>query len=72
MSKEFQVGLDKNSNPAFSFLNLGTSNLGNNIQNKSNFKSLSDINIKTTQGARDATKIVEKVILIYYTSFPIK
>ena len=62
MSKEFQVGLDKNSNPTFSFLNLGISNLGKNIQNKSNFKSLSDINVKTAQGARDATKIVEKVI----------
>ena len=62
MSKEFQLGIDKSSNPAFSFLNIRTSNLGNNIQNKSNFKSLSEINVKTEQGAMDATKIVDKVI----------
>jgi len=62
MSKEFQVGLDKDSNPAFSFLNIRTALLGNNIENKSNFQSLSDINVKTSQGAKDAAKIVDNVI----------
>ncbi len=62
MSKEFQVGLDKLSNPAFSFLNIRTGQLGNNIENNSNFNSLSDINVKTLQGAKDAAKIVDKVI----------
>ena len=62
MSKEFQVGLDKHSNPAFSFLNIRTTLLGNNIDNKSNFHSLSDINVKTPQGAMDAAKIVDNVI----------
>jgi len=62
MSREFQVGLDKKSNAAFSFLNIRTSLLGKNIQNKSNFNNLSEINVKTTQGAKDSSKIVEKVI----------
>ena len=62
MSKEFQVGIDKQSNPAFSFLNIRTSLLGNKIDNQSNFRSLSEINVKTIQGAKDAAKIVDNVI----------
>ena len=62
MSKEFQVGLDKRSNHAFSFLNIRTDLLGKNIDNRSNFQSLSDINVKTLQGAKDAAIIIDKVI----------
>ena len=62
MSKEFQVGVDKQSNSAFSFANVRTSRMGNGIKNKSGFLSLADINVKTSQGANDAAKIVGQVI----------
>ena len=62
MSKEFQVGLEKLSNPAFSFSNIRTDLLGNNIKNKSGFRSISEINVESSQGAMDASKIVEKAI----------
>jgi hypothetical protein len=62
MSKEFQVGIDKQSNSAFSFANVRTSRMGNGIKNKSGFLSLADINVKTSQGANDAAKIVGQAI----------
>ena len=62
MSKEFQVGVDKQSNSAFSFANVRTSRMGNGIKNKSGFLSLADINVKTSQGANDAAKIVGQAI----------
>lgn len=62
LSKEFQVGLDKNSNSAFSFANVRTSLMGNGIKNKSGFQSLADIDVKTPQGAKDAAIIVGQVI----------
>ena len=61
-SKEFQVGLDKNSNPSFSLANVSTSLLGNGINNLSGFRSLADIDVTSQQGAKDASKIVDKVI----------
>jgi len=62
MSKEFQVGFDKLSNPAFSFSNIRTNLLGNNVNNKSDYQSIAEINVKSLQGARDALRIVEKAI----------
>ena len=62
LSKEFQVGLDKKSNSAFSFANVRTSLMGNGIKNKSGFQSLADIDVKTPQGAKDAAIIVGQVI----------
>ncbi len=62
MSKEFQVGPDTGLNPAFSFINVRTRNLGNGVMNDSGFLSLADIDVRSLQGARDATKIVDKVI----------
>ena len=61
-SKEFQVGLDKNSNPSFSLANVRTSLMGNDIKNKSGFRSLADIDVTSLQGAKDASIIVDKVI----------
>ena len=61
-SKEFQVGLNKSSNPSFSLANVSTSLLGNGINNKSEFRSLADIDVTSMQGARDASLIVDKVI----------
>ena len=61
-SKEFQVGLDKNSNPSFSLANVRTSLMGNGIKNKSGFRSLADIDVTSLQGAKDASIIVDKVI----------
>ena len=61
-SKEFQVGEDKKSYSTFSFANVRTSALGKSTENKSGFNSLADINVKTVQGAKDAAKIVDKVI----------
>ena len=62
MSKEFQVGLDKNLNPSFSLANVRTSLMGNGIKNKSGFRSLADIDVTSLQGAKDASIIVDKVI----------
>ena len=62
MSKEFQVGVDKQSNSAFSFANVRTNLMGKGIKNKSGFLSLADIDVKTAQGANDAAKIVGQVI----------
>ena len=62
MSKEFQVGLDKDSNPAFSFANVRTSLMGNSVKNKSGFRSLAEIDVTSLQGAKDASLIVDKVI----------
>ncbi len=62
LSKEFQVGVDKQSNTAFSFANVRTSLMGNGIKNKSGFQSLADIDVKTIQGAKDAATIVGQVI----------
>ncbi len=61
-SKEFQVGPDSGINPSFSFINVRTKNLGHGVGNDSNFKSLSDIDVRSLQGARDAAKLVDKVI----------
>ena len=61
-SKEFQVGPDSGINPSFSFINVRTKNLGHGVVNDSNFKSLSDIDVRSLQGARDAAKLVDKVI----------
>ncbi|MDP6092916.1 MAG: flagellin [SAR324 cluster bacterium] len=61
-SKEFQVGPDSGINPSFSFINVRTKNLGHGVANDSNFKSLSDIDVRSLQGARDAAKLVDKVI----------
>ena len=62
LSKEFQVGLDKKSNPTFSFVNVRTNLLGNGIHNKSKFLSLAEIDVTTSQGAKDASIIVDRVI----------
>jgi len=62
MSKEFQVGLDKKSNPTFSFANVRTSLMGNGIHNKSGFSSLAEIDVTSSQGAQDASIIVDRVI----------
>ena len=62
MSKEFQVGLDKKSNPTFSFANVRTSLIGNGIHNKSGFSSLAEIDVTSSQGAQDASIIVDRVI----------
>ena len=62
MSKEFQVGLDIKSNPTFSFANVRTSLMGKGIKNKSGFQSLAAIDVTSSQGAKDAAKIVDQVI----------
>ena len=62
MSKEFQVGQDKKSNPTFSFANVRTSLMGNGINNKSGFSSLAEIDVTSSQGAQDASIIVDRVI----------
>ena len=61
-SKEFQVGLDKKSNPSFSLANVRTNLIGNDVKNKSGFRSLADIDVTSLQGAKDSSIIVDKVI----------
>ena len=61
-SKEFQVGLDKKSNPSFSLANVRTNLMGNDVKNKSGFRSLADIDVTSLQGAKDSSIIVDKVI----------
>ena len=54
-SKEFQVGLDKKSNPSFSLANVSTNLIGNDVKNKSGFRSLADIDVTSLQGAKDSS-----------------
>ncbi len=61
-STEFNVGPDSDKNPAFSFVNIRTKNLGHGIVNQSGFKSIADLDVRTMQGAKDSAMIIDKVI----------
>ncbi|MBF0278442.1 MAG: flagellin [SAR324 cluster bacterium] len=58
-SVSFQVGPNTKQVTELSIDNVRTNKLGRGITNDSGFESLRDINVMTTQGARDAMEIID-------------
>ena len=61
-SMNFQVGGNHGQTVGISVESVGTRTLGNNIHNESGFKSLSEIDVRTFQGAQDAMKLIDDSI----------
>ena len=59
-SISFQVGPNNKQVTELSIDNVRTNKLGRGIANDSKFESLRDINVMTTQGARDSMKIIDE------------
>ncbi len=58
-SISFQIGPDTKQVTELSIDNVRTNKLGRRIENESGFESLRDVNVMTTQGARDAMQIID-------------
>ena len=61
-SLAFQVGGNANQQTRVSFKSSAAHNLGNGVANESGFRSFSDIDLMTAQGARDSLDIIDKAI----------
>ncbi|MBF0290516.1 MAG: flagellin [SAR324 cluster bacterium] len=61
-SLKFQVGANEGQTAAVSIRNMAPRALAQGMNTKSNFKSLSDINVTSFQGAQDAIQMVDKAI----------
>lgn len=55
----FQVGPDEKQSTDLSIDNVRTNKLGRGLINKSDFESLRDINVMTTQGSHDSMRIID-------------
>ena len=58
----FQVGANPDQSISVAMVNMNSSQLARNVPNKSGFQSLSDLDIRSTQGAEDAIRIVDEAI----------
>ncbi|OGH02406.1 MAG: flagellin [Candidatus Lambdaproteobacteria bacterium RIFOXYD1_FULL_56_27] len=58
----FQVGGNFGQTVGISVESVNTRSLANNIQNESGFKSLSEVDVRTFQGAQDAMRMVDDAI----------
>jgi len=61
-SVRFQVGAGQNQTVGVSIKGLKTDFLAQNIANKSDFRSLTDIDLRTYQGAQDSLKLIDDAI----------
>ena len=61
-SLTFQVGGNANQFSEISLKSIKTTDLGRGQVNASDFKSLSDVNMLSSEGAQDAIKIIDKAI----------
>ena len=61
-SVRFQVGAGQNQTVGISIKGLKTDFLAQNIVNKSDFKSLADIDLRTYQGAQDSLELIDNAI----------
>ena len=61
-SLTFQVGGNANQFSEISLKSIKTNDLGRGQVNGSDFKSLSDVNMLSSEGAQDAIKIIDKAI----------
>lgn len=61
-SVQFQVGPFERQNTALSMGNVRTNQLSRGIENESGFDSLADVDVTTTQGARDAMYLIDSAI----------
>ena len=58
----YQVGANHNQTISFSLDDLRTGQIARDVENKSEFKSLSDIDLTNSTGAQDSIKLIDKAI----------
>ena len=61
-SLKFQVGANEGQTVGISLQNTSAENLARGIENRSNFKSLDEIDVRTFEGASDALGLIDKAI----------
>jgi flagellin len=61
-SMKFQVGANQGQTVGISVESTGTENLARGIANQSSFETLSDIDVRSFQGAQDTMKMVDEAI----------
>lgn len=61
-SVTFQVGPYEGQEARLSMANIRTNQLSRGIVNKSGFDSLADVDVRTTQGAKDAMNLIDRAI----------
>lgn len=61
-SLNFQVGPNPGQSVTVALPQVNASFLGRSVENDSNFRSLADINVVTTQGSKDAIRMIDAAI----------
>ncbi|MGA1598995.1 MAG: flagellin [bacterium] len=61
-SHNFNLGPNPQQSASISIDNLRPNKLGGGVKNKSGFRSLAEIDVRTLQGARDALTVIERAI----------
>ena len=61
-TKNVNLGPEPGMESGFSFRSIRTSNLGQGVENESEYRSLFDIDLTSKQGANDSGKIINKAI----------
>ena len=61
-SLAFHIGPKDSQKASLAFANVRTNNLAKGYANKSGFDSLADLDLRTTQGARDAINMIDDAI----------
>ena len=61
-TKNVSLGPEPGMEDGFSFKNIRTSNLGQGVENESEYRSLFDIDLTTVQGANDSGRLINKAI----------
>ena len=58
----FQVGANSGQTATHSIREITSKGLARAVENLSGFKSLADLDVRTTQGAQDAIRLIDKAI----------
>jgi len=61
-TKNVTLGPEPGMEDGFSFKNIRTSNLGQGVENESEYRSLFDIDVTSVQGANDSGRLINKAI----------
>ena len=61
-TKSVNLGSEPGMESGFSFKSIRTSNLGQGVENESNYRSLYDIDLTNKQGANDSGRLINKAI----------
>ena len=59
---QFQVGANEGQTVAVSMLDTSSTQIAREVGNDSGFSSLADVDVRTTQGAQDSIRLVDKAI----------